>query len=215
MRGPCQIIDIVIVILFIVALAVTQGRLEVGCLEAWVVSHNSIADLVTIAVPQGLLQGAAVALIMVILLSAGFVNQVRIRRWQLQSTLRNLSRDWSPLPTTSSTATDLVQAYIGNPRENEDAENSGAALRAQAEEDGLKPVMRWGMYTIEGSFWTSWRPVVNVELIVPGTALAPALSRLQQQAQQDQTTTAMRAEDWVPTYTARQAEGERVVQFSA
>jgi len=129
-------------------------------------------------------------LILVILLTGGLVNQVRvsavcdllrwsvtpersathypflyhsqIHRWQLRAILRNLSRDWSLLPSTSSTAADLVNAYIGvnDPSELERGGMGagGGGLRNPLADESQKPVMRWSMFTREGNVWTGWRP---------------------------------------------------------
>lgn len=177
-----EIIDLIIVILFIVALGVTGGKQE------------------------GLLEGAEVALILVILLTGGFINHIRIKRWQLRSVLRNLSRDWSPLPSTSSTAADLVNAYIGGADLEAGTEAGGEVIRNLQNDDALKPVMRWSMFQREGTVWTSWRPVVKVELIVPTVPQRTAPPPDQSGAT---------GEDWVPVYSAREATGERVVQFAA
>jgi hypothetical protein len=172
--------------------------------------------------PQGILQGAEVALILVILVNAGLVNQIRIRRWQLRQTLRNISRDWSPLPTTSSTAVDLVNAYIGQGtrRPSEDVERDAAHLRQQQADEAQRPVMRWSMYTHEGGFWAAWRPVVQVELIVPSIQQSDSSPRGDHRSEPlgpgytGESQASAAAEDWVPTYSARQSAGERVVQFA-
>lgn len=154
-----------------------------------------------------------------IIVNAGLVNQIRIRRWQLRHTLRNISRDWSPLPTTSSTAADLVNAYIGHSprggRPGEDVERDAADLRQQQEEESQRPVMRWSMYTYEGGFWAAWRPVVQVELIVPSLqTAAPGNVPASGPGFTGEAQNGATAEDWVPTYSARQSAGERVVQFA-
>lgn len=55
----------------------------------------------------------------------------------------------------------MVRAYLGETNYQEvDVEASAQArsLASAAQEEGLKPCMRWSMIKREGSVWTSWRP---------------------------------------------------------
>lgn len=62
---------------------------------------------------------------------------------------------------TSSTTPQMVRAYLGETNYQElDIEASAQAqsLANAAQQEGLKPCMRWTMIKRDGSVWTSWRP---------------------------------------------------------
>lgn len=133
-----EICNITFLILLVVALAVTRGK------------------------QTPFLQGVEVLLVMLILLNAGGYNMVRVRffifrllfnrqhadillqlkRWALVRELRSLSRDWSPLPMTSSTNQGLMGNYLGEPED-------------VPVDTGNKATLRWNMREYEVSLFVS------------------------------------------------------------
>lgn len=187
----------------------------VEILGAIVITYLVAALAITKGQQKGVLQGAEVALIMFIIVAAGLVNQTRLRRWRLQSDLRTFTREWSPMPTSSTTPL-TMRAYLGETNHQQrDIEASAQtySLANAAHEEGLKPCMRWTMVKRDGSVWTSWRPVVMVELIVPNAlrnSLVPTTSVQVVPPNHSRS----REEDYVPVYSPREATGERTVQFA-
>jgi hypothetical protein len=66
---------------------------------------------------------------------------------------------------TSSTTPQMVRAYLGETNYQEldieasaQAQSLAQSLVSAAQEEGLKPCMRWTMIKRDGSVWTSWRP---------------------------------------------------------
>lgn len=89
-----------------------------------------------------------------------------MKRWSLAKQLRALSRDWTILPTTTS-STD--RAVLGNLFDHPpDAQAAAAASEREALARRSEPSLRWRMRETEGTWWLGYRPVVRVELITPG-----------------------------------------------
>ena len=65
-----------------------------------------------------------------------------MRRWALAEQLRKRTRDWSPLPITSSTNTQLMRNYL-------DGEVEPREIAHQSYKDA--PVLRWRLREIEVS----------------------------------------------------------------
>ena len=61
-----------------------------------------------------------------------------MRRWKLSEQLRKRTRDWSPLPITSSTNTQLMRNYL-----------DGEADQREVQQSRDMPVMRWRLREIE------------------------------------------------------------------
>lgn len=166
-----EVLDLAFLVVLCVALGVTRGQ-QVGFTE-----------------------GVEIALILLILVNAGCFSRVRVRRsfrdqigctdelqlarWALSRELRALSRDWSPLPVTSSTnqgtsslhrlstrangRTGLLNNFLGETDVEAEAER-------MAEMTSTKSSFRWSMIRYEGSVlmsWTAYRPIVKVELVTP------------------------------------------------
>ncbi|GAA5940502.1 uncharacterized protein JCM15063_002354 [Sporobolomyces koalae] len=113
-------------------------------------------------IQTGFLKGVEIGLVCVIILSALAINGVRMRRWALAEELRKRTRDWSPLPITSSTNTQLMRNYLdgdADPREVERPKDS--------------PVLRWRLREVEGGYWIAYRPIIRCELITPATVSNP------------------------------------------
>ncbi|GAA6015285.1 hypothetical protein JCM11491_000999 [Sporobolomyces phaffii] len=115
-------------------------------------------------VQTGFLKGVEIGLVCVIILSALAINGVRMRRWKLAEYLRKRTRDWSPLPITSSTNTQLMRNYL-------DGDADPREIDAQRHKDS--PVLRWRLREIEGGYWIAYRPVIRCELITPATRSNP------------------------------------------
>jgi hypothetical protein len=64
---------------------------------------------------------------------------LQMRRWALAEHLRKRTRDWSPLPITSSTSTQLMRNYL----------DGTADPRETSQKDS--PVLRWRLREIEVS----------------------------------------------------------------
>jgi len=89
------------------------------------------------------------------------------------------------------------------------------ALRDRDGDGNVRTSSRWTIRNHTGGWWTSWRPgmlspfpfynadgiciVIHVELFAPIVAPPPPHPG---------------GDDFVPAYSPRQAEGERVIQFS-
>ncbi|GAA5841290.1 hypothetical protein JCM3766R1_005017 [Sporobolomyces carnicolor] len=115
----------------------------------------------------GFLKGVEIGLVCVIILSALAINGIRMRRWALAEHLRKRTRDWSPLPITSSTNTELMRNYL----------DGDADPREVAAQQGHKdrPVLRWRLREIEGGYWIAYRPIIRCELITPATRSNPQM----------------------------------------
>ncbi|KAI5480386.1 hypothetical protein MNV49_000961 [Pseudohyphozyma bogoriensis] len=85
----CEILFVLWVVVLIVAIAVCKGQ------------------------QKPFLEGVEVALVLLFLVVGTLVNSVRMNRWKLTKQLRTYSRDWSPLPTTSSTNQNLMDNFLG------------------------------------------------------------------------------------------------------
>lgn len=66
-----------------------------------------------------------------------------MRRWKLSEQLRKRTRDWSPLPITSSTNTQLMRNYL-----------DGDADEREVQQPRDMPVMRWRLREIEVSIYS-------------------------------------------------------------
>ncbi|GAA5999282.1 uncharacterized protein JCM10292_001727 [Rhodotorula paludigena] len=108
----------------------------------------------------GFLKGVELALILVILVAGLALNGVRMRRYALARALKLRTRDWSPLPLTSSTNAGLMRNYL-------DGDAERGRTESMAPKEG--PVLRWRMRQTEGSYWLSYRPVIRVELVTPSS----------------------------------------------
>ncbi|GAA5900450.1 hypothetical protein JCM5296_001550 [Sporobolomyces johnsonii] len=113
---------------------------------------------------SGYLKGVELALVLVILLTGLGINAVRMRRWTLSEELRKRTRDWSPLPITSSTNAGLMRNYL-------DGDAAAPNVASQAPKD--RPVLRWRLRETEGSWWLSYRPIIRCELVTPASASNP------------------------------------------
>ncbi|GAA5881014.1 hypothetical protein JCM16303_004636 [Sporobolomyces ruberrimus] len=126
-------------------------------------------------VQTGFLKGVEIGLVCVIILSALAINGVRMRRWALAEQLRKRTRDWSPLPITSSTNAQLMRNYLdgdADPREingvtTGNGNGSGTVRYKES------PVLRWRLREIEGGYWIAYRPIIRCELITPATRSNP------------------------------------------
>ncbi|GAA5914022.1 uncharacterized protein JCM6883_007123 [Sporobolomyces salmoneus] len=114
----------------------------------------------------GFLKGVEIGLVCVIILSALAINGVRMRRWALAEQLRKRTRDWSPLPITSSTNTQLMRNYL-------DGEADPREVAQQVYKES--PVLRWRLREVEGGYWLAYRPVIRCELITPATRSNPQM----------------------------------------
>ncbi|GAA5960649.1 hypothetical protein JCM3765_005889 [Sporobolomyces pararoseus] len=117
-------------------------------------------------VQTGFLKGVEIGLVCIIILSALAINGVRMRRWALAEQLRKRTRDWSPLPITSSTNTQLMRNYL-------DGEVEPREIAQQSYKDS--PVLRWRLREIEGGYWLAYRPIIRCELITPATRSNPQM----------------------------------------
>lgn len=134
---------------------------------------------------SGFLKGVEIGLVCVIILSALAINGVRMRRWALAEQLRKRTRDWSPLPITSSTNAQLMRNYLdgdadertgidGQPMIGVATANAGAGTLSQSTTRRKdSPVLRWRLRETEGSYWISYRPIIRCELITPATYINP------------------------------------------
>ncbi|KAM0790162.1 hypothetical protein ACM66B_005481 [Microbotryomycetes sp. NB124-2] len=132
-----------------------------------------IALIVALAVDggkqTGFLKGVEIALVLVILINGIGVNAVRMRRWTLAKALRNRTRDWSPLPITTSTNLALLDNA---------GLNAGHHFLGQSDQNALADrvrnkdvaTLRWRMRETEGSWWLSYRPVIKCELVTPASS---------------------------------------------
>ncbi|SCV73917.1 BQ2448_6347 [Microbotryum intermedium] len=137
-----------------------------------------VALIVALAQGKGkqtrFLEGVELTLIVIIVLNGIGVNAVRMRRWALARALRLRSRDWSPLPTTTSTNAQLLNnaqlQALGE--EREDAQITMERMRGKDQ-----PTLRWRMRETEasrcgGSWWLSYRPIIKCELVMPSVTHA-------------------------------------------
>ncbi|ORY76874.1 hypothetical protein BCR35DRAFT_305623 [Leucosporidium creatinivorum] len=157
-----EIINFGWLLALIVVLGVEQGK-QTGILKGVEVSSAPPnARSLTLLSKQ-------VALVVVILINGIGFNAVRMRRWALARDLRARSRDWSPLPITTSTNAALLdnaglnagQHFFGQP----DQEALAARVRGKDQ-----PTLRWRMRGTEGSWWLSYRPVIKCELVTPSSS---------------------------------------------
>ncbi|KDE05289.1 hypothetical protein MVLG_04321 [Microbotryum lychnidis-dioicae p1A1 Lamole] len=132
-----------------------------------------VALVVALAQGKGkqtkILEGVELTLIVIIVLNGIGVNAVRMRRWALARALRLRSRDWSPLPTTTSTNAQLLNnaQLQGLGEEREDAQMTTDRTRGKDQ-----PTLRWRMMETEGSWWLSYRPIIKCELVMPSVTHA-------------------------------------------
>lgn len=117
-------------------------------------------------VQTGFLKGVEIGLVCIIILSALAINGVRMRRWALAEQLRKRTRDWSPLPITSSTNSQLMRNYLDG-----EADPRETARQSYKE----SPVLRWRLREIEGGYWLAYRPIIRCELITPATRANPQM----------------------------------------
>ncbi|GAA6064372.1 hypothetical protein JCM10212_004105 [Sporobolomyces blumeae] len=114
---------------------------------------------------SGFLKGVEIGLVCVILLTALAINGVRMRRWALSEQLRKRTRDWSPLPITSSTNAQLMRNYLDGDADERTGTTDFVPPAARKD----SPVLRWRLRETEGSYWLSYRPIIRCELITPAT----------------------------------------------
>ncbi|SDA01423.1 BZ3500_MvSof-1268-A1-R1_Chr10-1g02651 [Microbotryum saponariae] len=155
-----------------------------------------VALIVALAQGKGkqteFLEGVELTLIVIIVLNGIGVNAVRMRRWALARALRLRSRDWSPLPTTTSTNAQLLNnaQLQGLGEEREDVQMTTERTRGKDQ-----PTLRWKMRETEvsnqcgsiwcacvlipfvsefeqGSWWLSYRPIIKCELVMPSVTHA-------------------------------------------
>lgn len=107
----------------------------------------------------GFLKGVEIGLVLVILVNGLAVNGVRMRRYALATALKARSRDWSPLPITSSTNSGLMRNYLDGDADDRD--------RTESMQPKEGPVLRWRLRETEGGFWLGYRPIVRCEMVVP------------------------------------------------
>ncbi|GAA5977633.1 hypothetical protein JCM10908_005043 [Rhodotorula pacifica] len=107
----------------------------------------------------GFLKGVEVGLVLVILVNGLAINGVRMRRYTLAKALKARTRDWSPLPITSSTNSGLMRNYLDGDASDRD--------RTESMPPKEGPVMRWRLRETEGGYWLAYRPIVRCELVVP------------------------------------------------
>ena len=94
---------------------------------------------------------------------------MQLKRWALSRQLRAFSRDWTLLPTATSTDRGVLANLFDAPAQSV-AEREAGARRTE-------PSLRWRLRETEGSWWLGYRPVVKVELITPGiAAVEPAVA---------------------------------------
>lgn len=127
----CELINLTWLIVLIVAIAVCQGQ------------------------QRPFLQGVEIALVLIFLINGASVNYVRIQRWSLSKTLRLLSRDWSPLPvsTTNRGLLNIGEGYTGEratgfEESGTDGGGRGApstAAQQSGENEEEKATLRWSM----------------------------------------------------------------------
>ncbi|BGP33839.1 hypothetical protein JCM10296v2_005645 [Rhodotorula toruloides] len=108
----------------------------------------------------GFLKGVEIALVLIILLNGLAINAVRMRRYTLSTLLRARTRDWSPLPITSSTNAGLMRNYL-------DGEAERGRTESMAPKEG--PVLRWRLRETEGGYWLAYRPIIRCELVIPSS----------------------------------------------
>ncbi|BGP26240.1 hypothetical protein Rt10032_c10g4275 [Rhodotorula toruloides] len=118
----------------------------------------------------GFLKGVEIALVLVILLNGLAINAVRMRRYTLSTQLRARTRDWSPLPITSSTNAGLMRNYL-------DGEAERGRTESMAPKEG--PVLRWRLRETEGGYWLAYRPIIRCELVIPSSYSYHALQHQQ------------------------------------
>ncbi|KAK4048168.1 hypothetical protein OIO90_005932 [Microbotryomycetes sp. JL221] len=132
-----------------------------------------IALIVALAIDggkqTGFLKGVEIALVLVILMNGIGVNAVRMRRWSLAKALRNRSRDWSPLPITTSTNLALLDNAGLNAGHHFLGETDPAVVADRVRAKDVA-TLRWRMRMTEGSWWLSYRPVIKVELVSPASS---------------------------------------------
>ncbi|KWU41821.1 hypothetical protein RHOSPDRAFT_13342, partial [Rhodotorula sp. JG-1b] len=107
----------------------------------------------------GFLKGVEVGLVLVILVNGLAINGVRMRRYNLARALKARTRDWSPLPITSSTNSGLMRNYLDGDASDRD--------RTESMPPKEGPVMRWRLRETEGGYWLGYRPLIRCELVVP------------------------------------------------
>lgn len=78
---------------------------------------------------------------MVILVNGLAINGVRMRRYNLARALKARTRDWSPLPITSSTNSGLMRNYLDGDASDRDRTESMPSKEG--------PVMRWRLRETE------------------------------------------------------------------
>lgn len=84
-----------------------------------------------------------IGLVLVILVNGLAVNGVRMRRYALATALKARSRDWSPLPITSSTNSGLMRNYLDGDADDRD--------RTESMQPKEGPVLRWRLRETEVS----------------------------------------------------------------
>jgi len=157
-----EIFNYALLILLITALAVTKGNQHL------------------------LLSIAEVGIVIGIIVNAAGVNWVRLTRWKLRRQLRLLSRNWSPFLVSRPMKRDPQRQFrdiwdqIGleeGRRESNSQRNSdtGTPSLEDLEEESTK--LRWHMNLSEGGYWTSYRPIIRVELMFPPNKSALTRSR--------------------------------------
>lgn len=82
-----------------------------------------------------------VGLVLVILVNGLAINGVRMRRYNLARALKARTRDWSPLPITSSTNSGLMRNYLDGDASDRDRTESMPSKEG--------PVMRWRLRETE------------------------------------------------------------------
>ncbi|KAK4330068.1 hypothetical protein RTBOTA2_005408 [Rhodotorula toruloides] len=115
----------------------------------------------------GFLKGVEIALVLIILLNGLAINAVRMRRYTLSTLLRARTRDWSPLPITSSTNAGLMRNYL-------DGEAERGRTESMMPKEG--PVLRWRLRETEGGYWLAYRPIIRCELVIPSSYSYHALA---------------------------------------
>ncbi|KAK4046699.1 hypothetical protein OIV83_005902 [Microbotryomycetes sp. JL201] len=115
----------------------------------------------------GFLKGVEIALVLVILLNGIGVNAMR--RWALARALRNRTRDWSPLPITTSTNLALLDNAGLNAGHHFLGQTDPTTLAERVRNKDVA-TLRWRMRATEGSWWLSYRPVIKCELVSPGSS---------------------------------------------